>query len=140
MFNKKTLMIAVPVIAVIAVIALALALNPKTGEKDIEAVLTKYFEAYYKTGSVTSLKECLPLEVREEADLAYTLGGSLNLLANYTNDTKAQIGDNVSVDVSIFKKTEPTAALRDQYKAQFHNGSIAITVGCHLDRKGVRLG
>lgn len=134
--NKKAIIILIAILSVAIIIAAAVILNPQTSEKELSSVLTKYFVSYYKTGNVNDLMLCLPTEIREEADLAYTLGGALNLLTNYANDTKAQLGDNFDVIVKITKRTEPTAALRNQYKTQFYNVSMAISTAFDVELKG----
>ncbi|MBR5266526.1 MAG: hypothetical protein IKV63_07925 [Clostridia bacterium] len=135
MLNKKTLIAAVAAV-VIVVCALAFILNPSSGTEQYSEVLTKYFSAYYQTGSVPMLQECLPEELKEEANLAYTLGGSVNLLAGYKMDTLDQVGENVVVTVTITNQPEAKATLRNQYKTEFAGITMAVSTEFDVNIKG----
>ena len=92
MLNKKIVIGAVAAVVLI-ICCLAFVLSPSASLEDYSEVLTKYFTSYYVTGSVVDLQECMPDELKEEADLAYTLGGTMNLLSGYKMDTLQQVGE-----------------------------------------------
>lgn len=125
MLNKKVIIGAIAAVVVV-VCALAIFLSPSAGIDQYSEVLTKYFSAYYTTGKVSDIQECLPLELRDEADLAFTLGSSVNLLSGYVIDTMNQVGENATVTVEITNSPEPRANLRNIYKTEFANVNMAV--------------
>lgn len=137
MSNKKYIPVITGAVIVVLVCVLAVVLNPGTDSvNECSAVLTKYYEAYYKTGDLNSLKECVPPELVDETDLAFTLGGVVNLLSNYVLDTKSALGDDFEVSVEITNSPEATAALRNEYKTQFSGVTMAVNTAFNLSLNG----
>ena len=135
MLNKKIVIGALAAIVLI-VCCLAFALSPSASLEDYSEVLTKYFTAYYVKGSVPELQECMPNELKEEADLAYTLGGTVNLLAGYKMDTLQQVGEGAEVIVEITNTPEPRANLRNIYKTEVANVGMAVNAEFNVTVKG----
>ncbi|MBQ6868015.1 MAG: hypothetical protein IJO16_05010 [Clostridia bacterium] len=135
MLNKK-IVIGVIAAVVILVCALAVMLSPSAGVEDYSEVLTKYFTAYYVNASVPDIQECMPNELKEEADLAFTLGGTVNILSGYKLDTLDQVGEDAVVTVEITNKPEPKATLRNQYKMEFANVGMAVNTEFDVNIKG----
>ncbi len=135
MLNKKIVIGAVAAVVLI-ICSLAFVLSPSASLEDYSEVLTKYFTSYYVTGSVVDLQECMPDELKEEADLAYTLGGTMNLLSGYKMDTLQQVGEGAEVIVEITNSPEPKANLRNIYKTEFANVGMAVNAEFNVTVKG----
>ena len=136
--SKKTKILLPCIIAVVVIGAflVALAMNSSIDKTELSSLLTKYFEAYYTTANVNAIKECVPPEIQEEADLAYTLGGSVNLLTSYMTDTISQVGEDPEVTVTLTAVSDPSATLRNEYKTQFAGVSMSVGADFEVSIKG----
>lgn len=132
---KKGLIIAIVAVLFVGIVGFAV-LSSSGGDKAIEALMTKYFTAYFQTASVDDAKACLPADLQEEADMAFTLGGTLNMLITNKTDLTLKLGENYGITVTAEKINDPSAQALNQYKQKIAGVTMVRNVDFKIELKG----
>ena len=132
---KKGLLISIAVVLVVGILGFVI-LSGSGGDKAMEGLLTKYFTAYFQTANVEDAKACVAEDLKEEAEMAFTLGGTMNMLINNKQDLMLKLGEGYTIAVTAEKINEPSAQSLNQYKSKITGVTMVRNVDFLIELTG----